>query len=211
MTDRDYERAERRRRTREKGRITSIVAVGVIVLALIAIIVVVIAVVGKNQPAPAPAATEAATEQPTLYIVSATTPTTAERPTAAAQPTAAPDNSGSAWSDPDASNESDESDGSDNSGEEVDTSQNSASAVAGALHYYANGSTSSGYNWTYDSMGDVSITCKYNFDEKQYDFTITGVSPGETSLTLIYYASDDQRVEVPLSVRVNDDLSVDLL
>jgi cytoskeletal protein RodZ len=206
MTDRDYERAERRRRTREKGKITSIIAVGVIVLALIAIIVVVVAVISKNQPAAVPEATETVTEQPTLYVPSTSAPTPTERATsAAAQPTSASyEATEAAWDDQDDSDD-------DNSDETPDTSNNSASAVAGALHYYAYGGTSGGYNWTYDSMGDTAVTCQYDFDENKYDFTITGVSPGETSLTLIYYAADDQPVEIPLSVRVNDDLSVDLL
>jgi hypothetical protein len=208
MTDRDYERAERRRRTREKGRITSIIAVGVIVLALIAIIVVVIALVGKHQPAAPAEETVAATEQPTLYIPSTTSPTPTER--TAVQPTSPSYDETEAA--PDAQDEPEIPDDADSdSDEDPDAAQGSASADGGALHFYVNGGTSGGYNWTYDSMGGVSVACQYNFDEGQYDFTLTGVSPGETSVTLIYYAADDQPVEVPLSVRVNDDLSVDLL
>lgn len=202
MTDRDYERAERRRRTREKGKITSIVAVGVIVIALIAIIVVVIALIGKNRPAAPAQETVAATEQPTLYIPPTETAAPTERPTAAAVPESGEE------ADPvrDTQEEQDS-----DAQEPAPASDNGAETAAGALHYYAYGKTSGGYNWTYDSMGDTAVTCTYNFDEGKYDFSITGLSPGETSLTLIYYQDDDQPVEVPLNVRVNDDLSVDLL
>ena len=209
MTDRDYERAERRRRSREKGKITSIIAVGVIVLALIAIIVVVIALIGKNQPAAPTEETVAATEQPTLYVPSTSSPTPSERATSAAQPTSPSYDETEAA--PDVQDEPDTPDDTDDNDDDSDNSPGSAFAAGGALHYYAYGGTSGGYNWTYDSMGDVGVTCKYNFDEGQYDFTLTGISPGETSVTLIYYAADDQPVEVSLNVRVNDDLSVDLL
>ena len=201
MNDRDYERMERRIRTRRRGRIASIIAGVVIVAAVAVIIVVVISVASRNaQPTMTP--TEAATEQPTLYKpteASATSaPTSAYQqttdsyvqPTALAYaPTITPDDVTQADAQP--------------------ATQYSEQAVSGALHYYASGKTTEGYNWTYSSYGTtVDITCKYDFGQNRYDFIITGTSPGTTSFTLVYYAADDQPVSVPMTVSVDESLRV---
>ncbi len=88
---------------------------------------------------------------------------------------------------------------------------NSGSAVEGGnvLHYYANGQTSYGYDWTYSGGGGiVSIYCTYDFDSKQYDFTVTGVSEGTTSFTLYYNTADGVQVPVPMTVSVDSNLNV---
>ena len=206
MTDREYERNERRRRTREKGRVTSIIAGIVIALAVAAIVIVVIALVSKNnsqQPTAEP--TIVATEQPTMYIPETKpTETTSRSATAYTAPTQ------SQYVAPTAAPVSVETAASAEPANPGETRQGgSSSAVGGELHYYAYGKTSYGYDWTYSGgAGVVSITCKYNFQNQQYDFIITGTNPGTTGFILYYNADDNQQISVPMSVTVSSDLKV---
>ena len=77
------------------------------------------------------------------------------------------------------------------------------------MHYNAYGQTSYGYDWTYSGGGGiVSIYCTYDFDTKMYDFTITGVSPGTTNVTLYYNTDDGVQQPVNMTVSVDDNLNV---
>lgn len=204
MTDRDYERMERRKKLHEKSMITSIIAGVVIVAALIAIVIVVVALVNKNKPEEQPEATVAVTEQPTLYrpeehTEAAKSPTESTQPALSQQATQAPDPytaQTQSWENPQPTEAPAQFDG-------------ITSSYEGVLHYYASGQTSYGYNWTYSGGGGiVDITCGYDFSIHQYDFIITGVSPGTTSFYLIYYTADDQEVSVPMTVTVDENLKV---
>ena len=196
MTDRDYERMERRKKLHEKSLITSIIAGVVIVAALIAIIFVVVALVSKHQPEAQPVSTEAATEQPTLYRpteqpATASPTDTVQAPTAAAYSTEAQPLTEA----PAATSQQEQG--------------TATPAEQGALYYYANGSTSYGYDWTYSGGGGVvSVSCTYDFSSAQYNFLLTGVAPGTAQLSLVYYTADDQPVTVPMTVSVDENLKV---
>ena len=220
MTDRDYERMERRRKLHEKSMVTSIVAGVVIAVALIAIAIVVAALISKNSSAPQPEPTQTVTEQPTLYRPEEPTqaPTQAVQPTQTAwneQPTQAaytpatqPQDNATLPAGPTQEPTVTAATASTEAGAaEADAS--SAAALAGALHYYAAGETSYGYDWTYSGgAGVVSVTCNYDFASHQYDFVIMGVAPGTTAVSLIYNTGDDQQVTVPMTVSVDADLKV---
>lgn len=191
----------RRKHTQRKGQITTIVACSFILVALVAILVVVLSVIKNRSENPQTEPTAPATVQPTLYIptepvsesptrfdTDPTEPT--EKPTEAAteKPTEKPTEPPT---------------------EKPTKAQPSPEVLEGALHYYAYGSTSTGYNWTYSSYGIVvDITCKYHFDQGMYDFIITGTEPGTTEFTLIYYTGDDETVSVPMRVSVDENLKV---
>ena len=77
-----------------------------------------------------------------------------------------------------------------------------AMSTGNSIHYTANGSTSYGYDWTYSGGGGiVSVSCNYNFDTHQYDFVITGVAPGTTTLTLYYNTADGVQQPVNMTVQ----------
>ena len=210
MTDRDYERMERRNRTRRKSVVTSIIAAAVIFAAIVAIVIAVVALINKNNASGEPAETTAPTSQPTLYQPAAETsaqPSTApqqQEATSSYQPATQPDYS-------------EETSATQEQQEYADTPTQApgrpegteSPASAGALHFYANGKTSYGYNWTYSGGGGiVDVKCKYNFDTEQYDFTVTGLSEGVSDLTLIYYTWDDNTVSKNMTIKVGSDLSV---
>lgn len=206
MRDDEYYRnkanAERRER-RERSRRKYIIANTLIAIAILAVIIgavfLVVSLVNKNKPAtdatsPAVVATEEtqkATEAPATAAPIETKPraTQPQIPTQAQQETPsetqqATNTTATGAAAPDASK-------------------------ASVLHYYANGKTTEGYNWDYSGGGGVvSINCTYDFSKQQYDFTITGVAPGTTSFTLMYWTGDNQTVSVPMTVTVADDLSV---
>ena len=206
MNDRDYERFERRRRTRRKSALASIAAVAVILVAVAAIVIAIVAVISRNQAQGGPSETVAATEQPTLYQPSAQE-TSAPQPTTGYSPT----ESGyqpatqSYYSEPDVT----EAPYNEPYTPEPTYAEGAASASDGALHYYAHGKTSYGYDWTYSGGGGiVSVTCKYNFDLEQYDFIITGLSEGVSDLTLIYNTGDGQTSSHYMTVTVDSNLNV---
>lgn len=195
---------ERRRRTKRKGQITTIIAGAVILIALLAIIIVVMSVINKDsadeQPAQ-PTATE--TVQPTLYIPTeanasteaptqpAVNPSTTEtRPSGTTAPTETPDVT-EAPTDP----------------APAEISGDSYTDESGVLHVF----TPSGYNWTYYSDGvSVKITCQTHYDIGQYEFLITGLIPGATDFNLYYYTDEAQTtfVKIPVTVSVDSDLRV---
>jgi len=198
MTDRDYERMERRKKLHEKSLITSIIAGVVIVVALIAIVFVVVALVNSNKPQEQPAATEAVTEQPTLYRAEETTAATVK-----------PTESAPVLTDDDVmyptQPQVEETDAAPQESEQATVSL----SQQGALYYYANGSTSYGYDWSYIGGGGiVAITCTYDFSSDQYNFCLTGLGPGTAQLSLIYYTGDDETVTVPMTISVDENLKV---
>ena len=219
MNSREYERLERRMKTRRKGIITSVIA-GIVILAAIAVIILVIVSLGKKDGANGQAdATTAVTEQPTLYVPTQKSTSSATSAETSAQQYATYAQSATSGDQQSAT----QSGGYDTvpptsasgSWDPQDVTSKPhyplplPEAEAGALHYQAYGKTSQGYNWTYSSTGAVvNITCTYNFTKQMYDFTISGTSPGTTSFTLVYYKDDNQPVNVPMTVSVDDNLNV---
>ena len=210
----DYRRKKNARQARGRSNVTAVLAVVVIIAALIAIAVVIISLIPKNAAPPAGQQTASETAQPTLYIPDRQDAGTPTAPPATAAPQSPADNAPTA---PDATSAPDAPYADDPTEPDVDTPIAPADTPAsgtsieadGALHYFASGGTSDGYNWTYSSDGViVDITCKYLFDSGQYDFIITGVTPGETSFTLVYYTDDTHSVNVPMTVSVDDSLKV---
>ena len=198
MTDRDYERMERRKKLHEKSMVTSIIAGVVIVLALIAIVIVVVALVKKNQTDVTPEPTVAVTEQPTLYRADPTEATT--------KPTEAVTSAPTTYVYPTEQQVQTEA-----TAAAPTTGENATASPAeqGALYFYANGSTTYGYNWTYSGGGGiVNVTCNYDFSSAQYAFVLTGVGPGTAQVSLVYYTGDDQTVTVPMTVSVDENLKV---
>ena len=206
MTDRDYERSERRRQQHRKSVISSVIACVVIVAAVAAIVIVVLSLINKNTPESTADPTAVVTEQPTLY-----------RPTEKSTEVKATQQSGQQATQAygqTATQGSVQTEAA--SPTEAQTAETEAppkptfspEAVAGALHFKANGKTSYGYNWTYSGGVGVNINCTYDFSNQEYDFAITGVTPGTTSFTLIYYTDDNETVSVPMSVSVDSDLKV---
>ena len=77
------------------------------------------------------------------------------------------------------------------------------------FEYECHGATSYGYDWTYSGGGGiVSVSCNYNLDTHQYDFVITGLSEGTTSLTLYYNTADGVQQPVNMTVSVDSNLNV---
>ena len=197
------DRYERRMATRRKSMVTNIV-VGVVILAvIIAIIVVAVNLLnkpksGNTDPTDA-AATTATIAQPTETSAAATQPTQAIQQ----------DNNQNTYQQETQAQVQYSTD------VQIPTqSYETASPVtpapqAGVLHYSATGQTSYGYDWTYSGGGGiVSVTCNYDFNTKQYDFAITGVSEGTASLTLYYNTADGVSVPVPMTVSVDSNLNV---
>ena len=219
MNSREYERLERRMRTRRKNIIASVIAGIFIVAAVAAIILVVLSLNDKTRNSAQPEATVAVTEQPTLYTPAQNTvPSSVAKTEAGQTPTYARQDDSAQQSETEAQLYTENVDPQ-SSAEKRGGPQDATSspheplplpeAVAGALHFYADGGTTEGFNWTYSSYGTVAnITCVYNFTQRQYDFIISGITPGTTSFTLVYYASDNDRVEVPMTVSVDEYLNV---
>lgn len=216
------ERMERRQATRRKSMITTAVFAGVGVLLLAAIIFGAVKLIGggKKDQKTAPTTVTATISTEAKSTTAATQPSatqaqnngqTAQQATQPAQVTATEAaNSGSI--DPALNNNTNNA----NNGENTNTNSGNAQGNAGGaveggnvLHYYANGQTSYGYDWNYSGGGGVvSIYCTYDFDAKQYDFTVTGVSEGTTSFTLYYNTDDGVQVPVPMTVSVDSNLNV---
>ena len=90
-----------------------------------------------------------------------------------------------------------------------DTKRQAPDQTGTPAHYYANGKTSYGFQWDYDTdNGNFVVKCDYNFDQQQYDFTFYGTAPGTAHVTLYYYTSDSNKIPVNLTVTVDDDLNV---
>lgn len=195
------ERRERRERSRRKYMITNSMIGILIVAVIVGVVVLVVFLVNKNRPATdATAPAVVATEQATQKVTEA--PATAA-PIETKQPTTQPQIPTQAQQQQAASEAQ----------QATNTTATGAAAPdaskASVLHYYANGKTTEGYNWDYTGgAGVVSINCTYDFTKQQYDFTVTGVAPGTTSFTLVYWTGDNQTVSVPMTVTVSDDLTV---
>lgn len=77
-----------------------------------------------------------------------------------------------------------------------------------AADYYANGKTSYGFDWDYDTdNSNFVLACDYNFDQQQYMFHFYGAEPGTAHVTLYYYTSDSNKIPVSLTVTVDDNLN----
>lgn len=93
----------------------------------------------------------------------------------------------------------------------VDVYNSSQSSQHGKkeLHYYANGGTSYGYDWSYSGgKGIVNVDCSYDLNARQYDFVITGVSEGTADIVLYYSYDDVQQNRALMRVKVDSDLNV---
>ncbi len=208
------DRLERRRNTRRKSMISTAVFAVVIIAILAGIIIGVVALTGGNKKNAAPtepatiAATIAATTQQATQPAAA--PTTNHNGAVNNQqqntPNAVQTPTQSQWQDDNPAHWQ-EATTAPQSGNEAPAS--SAVSDGSALHYYASGQTSYGYDWTYSGGGGiVSVTCNYNFDTNQYDFTIGGLSEGTTDLTLYYNTDDGVQVPVSMLLSVDSDLNV---
>ena len=90
-----------------------------------------------------------------------------------------------------------------------DTKRQAPDKTGSPAHYYANGKTSYGFNWDYDTdNANFVVKCDYNFNQQQYDFTFYGSTPGTAHVTLYYYTSDTNKVPVNLTVTVDSNLNV---
>ena len=90
-----------------------------------------------------------------------------------------------------------------------DTKRQAPDKTGTPAHYYANGKTSYGFNWDYDTdNANFVVKCDYNFNQQQYDFTFYGSTPGTAHVTLYYYTSDTNKVPVNLTVTVDSNLNV---
>ena len=90
-----------------------------------------------------------------------------------------------------------------------DTKRQAPDKTGTPAHYYANGKTSYGFNWDYDTdNGNFVVKCDYNFNQQQYDFTFYGTAPGTAHVALYYYTSDTNKVPVNLTVTVDSNLNV---
>lgn len=91
----------------------------------------------------------------------------------------------------------------------IDTKRTAPEVTGTEAHYYANGKTSYGFDWTYDTdNSNFVLRCDYNFNQQQYDFGFYGVTPGTAHVTLYYNTSDKVQVPVQLTVTVDDNLNV---
>ena len=218
------ERMERRRNTHRKSMITTAVFAGVGVLVLGGIIFGAVKLIGGNNKdqdvAPttgtatisteAKNSTTAATQSGTTAATENTgsTPNTNQQATQPAQQysTDAP-----VQNNVDPALQDNNTGDNNTSGNSSSQTGNIGGAVEGGnvMHYYATGQTSYGYDWTYSGGGGVvAVNCTYDFNTHQYDFTLTGVSEGTTSLTLYYNTADGVQQPVPMTVSVDSNLNV---
>lgn len=208
----ERDRLERRRQTRRKSMITNIVVIVVIVAVLAGVIVLAATLLKSNTKAQGD-------PEPTLVTatIASDAPVPHETvPPASSQPSQQSSSSsqsggiegGQTVSQPDVQDPYGDDDSS--------SSQSSSSVTPGysdnsgsALHYYAYGSTTEGWDYTYSyDPSMVVVTCNYNTDSDQYDFSITGLSEGYTTLTLYYDQDDNTTVPVTMTVYVDSDLNV---
>ena len=76
-------------------------------------------------------------------------------------------------------------------------------------HFYANGKTSYGFDWNYDTdNANFVLSCNYNFARQQYDFVFYGTQAGTAHVTVYYNTADNTQVPVKLTVNVDENLNV---
>ena len=91
----------------------------------------------------------------------------------------------------------------------IDTKRLAPENTSDPAHFYANGATSYGFDWNYDTdNANFVLACHYNFAKQQYDFTFYGVTPGTSHVTLWYNTADNVQVPVHLTLNVDNDLNV---
>lgn len=205
----ERDRMERRRQLKRKSMITNIVVVAVVAAVVIGIIIAIVALTGKNKK-------NDQNTEPTAVTATIASETQKPKATTAPQPTVArSDDQNYVASSQDENTYSNPEEAT-TAAADPQTSSSAASSDPGAamstgnsIHYTANGSTSYGYDWTYSGgSGIVSVSCNYNFDTHQYDFVITGLSEGTTSLTLYYNTADGVQQPVNMTVSVDSNLNV---
>jgi len=93
----------------------------------------------------------------------------------------------------------------------IDTKRKAPEKTGTPAHYYANGKTSYGFDWTYNAdNSNFTVSCNYNFDKQQYDFCFYGVKAGTSHVTLYYFTADNVKVPVNLTVTVDSSLNVSI-
>ena len=233
MNDRNYndrhepnaierDRMARRQQTRRKSMLTNVLVIAVVVAIVVGIIIAIVAFAGQKKSDTKASETTAITETIASENADIGVKTTPKSQNATQPASSAP--GAAAATLPSAEDSFDEQNNSgasssqaydDTSSSSADTSYDdsassgSASIQGNSLHYTASGQTSYGYDWTYSGGGGiVSVACNYSFDSHQYDFVLTGVSPGTTSVTLYYNTADGVQVPVNMTVNVDNDLNV---
>lgn len=195
------DRYERRMRTRRKSLATNIL-IGVIILAIVAAVVIVaVTMINKNKTSD-PADTTASV---------AATETATEKPTETRQPSTSAQQQQQQQQQQATINQPATEAAQQPSTEQASQADATTAPVqsAGALHYYTYGSTSEGWDYTYYyDPSVVTVSCNYNTAAQQYDFIITGVSTGTTTLDLTYYVGDNNPKTVTLTVYVDANLNV---
>ena len=93
----------------------------------------------------------------------------------------------------------------------IDTKRQAPDKTGTPAHYYANGKTSYGFDWTYSAdNNNFVIRCDYNFNQQQYDFQFYGTAPGTAHLTVYYNTDDNTKVPVNLTLNVDNSLNATL-
>ncbi len=93
----------------------------------------------------------------------------------------------------------------------IDTKRKAPEKTGTPAHYYANGKTSYGFDWDYSAdNSNFTLSCNYNFDKQQYDFSFYGTKEGTSHVTLYYFTADNVKVPVSLTVNVDSSLNVSL-
>ncbi len=94
----------------------------------------------------------------------------------------------------------------------IDTKRTAPEGAGTPAHFYANGKTSYGFDWTYDTDNcNFKVACNYNFDQQQYDFILYGVTPGVSHITLYYNTDDNVQVPANITINVDENLNVTLM
>ena len=225
----ERDRYERRMAVRRKSMFTNIIVRVVIVAVVAAIVVVAVNMLNK----PKTADTAATTAETTATIAGSSAPTsstTAQEPAQAnnnavqqpAQNSNQQNNQAQQQTSTDVQltpqNSVQASEQYDNGSVEeingdrvyVDNKHKSPENTGTADHYYTYGSSAEGgFNWNYDAdNSNFVVSCNYNFNQQQYDFSFYGSSPGTSNVTLYYYDSNGQWVSTYLTVNVDENLNV---
>ena len=91
----------------------------------------------------------------------------------------------------------------------IDTKRQAPAVTGTPLHFYANGKTSYGFDWDYNTdNANFVLRCDYNFNAQQYDFQFYGVTPGTANVTLYYFTADGVKIPVNMTINVDNDLNV---
>ena len=94
----------------------------------------------------------------------------------------------------------------------IDTKRKAPEKTGTPAHYYANGKTSYGFDWDYSAdNSNFVLSCNYNFDKQQYDFSFYGTKAGTSHVTLYYFTADNVKVPVSLTVTVDNNLNVSVV